>query len=1069
MKKIKNIKLMLLGLLAMGSMNAFGQAKFYAYDNLVYQVADGSDEATFMGLNAVVTSPSDDAVNDPSKISVPNEIKPRDTEGNIKTFKVTAIGTNWATAQTGLGSFGTQAITSALKTLAFAEKVKLTKAQVNDIFSSSFAANQLESITIGDARNVDKIGDGATVSFVNYIKTVNIAGITNDVDGDVEIAAKLFSGAAKLTSVSLPTKSPVIIGEDAFRGATTLKSFSFTGVKAIGASAFKSTALETVSIPSTVESIGAEAFDGSLTGATIKTLTIAAGDKLTTIPAAFAGQSVIETITISGKATTIAANAFADAKAVKKIDLTGAAELVTITSAFPASGYTALEEAYFAGTRIKGGLFSLKDITTLQKYSFPTTLEGALPTFEGCTSLIQLSPIPAGVTSIPAKGFYNVKKLGAIDLTGATALSSIGVSSFQNCAKLESIDFSATKIGAIPEKAFAMEYDVQTVETKDYTLYPNGKWYKFNTALTKVKLPDVTDLKKADGTDMYATFSIGKQAFLGTAKLAEVVNLGQKKITFGGIAAFFFSGIKSVDFTKAVIKNASGAYTSLTSIPTSTFSGAIALESVTLPEGISEIGDNAFLYCKSLTELKDNGLANLHSIGKQAFRKTALPKVDLTGATGQDEDGAYFFTEITKGAFADNAKLAEVKLPAQIKTIASGAFSYATSLASINLNETSITTLNNIFTYDLDAASGKENVNADEISLDELTSLVLIKSDEALPAIEKIADYALQFTGLEKVVIPSEVTDMGVGAFRACLNLAELEWKNVDPKVTTLPDETFRGDVKLAKVTFLALAKTSELTPIKDKEVFYMCDKDLLKVILTPDHFNVTDASGYGNGNRQYSTLDVEGNVQFAFNEKSGKANDGYYYATYYNQVNASWFDATKFDVFSAVVEGNKVVLKPATADGGYYKVSKYNGSNAKSAVCVVRSTDPKAVPELKSNDGSEYVSTFSNSQLQVSDGSAKGSKLSYIFKLSNVKGVVAFYRVTSGTFAEGKVYIDAEVAPARLAIVVEGEGEITGIENILGDEAAEDNAPVYNMQGVRVNAAQKGLYIKNGKKFIVK
>lgn len=271
MKKIKNIKLMLLGLLAMGSMNAFGQAKFYAYDNLVYQVADGSDEATFMGLNAVAAAIGDDEVNDPSKISVPNEIKPRDTEGNIKTFKVTAIWTNWATAKTGLGTFNTQSITNALKTLAFAEKVKLTKAQVNDIFSNTFAADQLESITIGDARNVDKIGDGTNpVSFVDYIKTVNIAGITNDVDGDVEIAAKLFNGAAKLTSVSLPTKSPVIIGEDAFRGATALKSFSFTGVKAIGASAFKSTALGTVSIPSTVESIGADAFDGSLTTATIK-------------------------------------------------------------------------------------------------------------------------------------------------------------------------------------------------------------------------------------------------------------------------------------------------------------------------------------------------------------------------------------------------------------------------------------------------------------------------------------------------------------------------------------------------------------------------------------------------------------------------------------------------------------------------------------------------------------------------------------------------------------------------------------------------------------------------------
>ena len=47
--------------------------------------------------------------------------------------------------------------------------------------------------------------------------------------------------------------------------------------------------------------------------------------------------------------------------------------------------------------------------------------------------------------------------------------------------------------------------------------------------------------------------------------------------------------------------------------------------------------------------------------------------------------------------------------------------------------------------------------------------------------------------------------------------------------------------------------------------------------------------------------------------------------------------------------------------------------------------------------------------------------------------------------------------------------GSDTGIEAIQTVKAAE-NAPIYNLNGVRVaNAAQKGIYIQNGKKFVVK
>jgi len=63
---------------------------------------------------------------------------------------------------------------------------------------------------------------------------------------------------------------------------------------------------------------------------------------------------------------------------------------------------------------------------------------------------------------------------------------------------------------------------------------------------------------------------------------------------------------------------------------------------------------------------------------------------------------------------------------------------------------------------------------------------------------------------------------------------------------------------------------------------------------------------------------------------------------------------------------------------------------------------------------------------------------------------------------------LDTAIHSARV-FTYKGFTPATGIEAIQTVKAAE-NAPIYNLNGVRVaNAAQKGIYIQNGKKFVVK
>ncbi|MBQ3752581.1 MAG: hypothetical protein II864_03425, partial [Prevotella sp.] len=93
------------------------------------------------------------------------------------------------------------------------------------------------------------------------------------------------------------------------------------------------------------------------------------------------------------------------------------------------------------------------------------------------------------------------------------------------------------------------------------------------------------------------------------------------------------------------------------------------------------------------------------------------------------------------------------------------------------------------------------------------------------------------------------------------------------------------------------------------------------------------------------------------------------------------------------------------------------------------------------------------------------GAALSGKYILAESNGEVSFFPAgSSATLAAGKAYLEVEV-PAGARIILPGS-EATGINAV---EAAQAEAPVYNLQGQRVMKAAKGVNIKGGKKFIVR
>ena len=107
----------------------------------------------------------------------------------------------------------------------------------------------------------------------------------------------------------------------------------------------------------------------------------------------------------------------------------------------------------------------------------------------------------------------------------------------------------------------------------------------------------------------------------------------------------------------------------------------------------------------------------------------------------------------------------------------------------------------------------------------------------------------------------------------------------------------------------------------------------------------------------------------------------------------------------------------------------------------------------------------------QVTEGTVTASASGanhYVFGYTSATDY-GFYNLTSDTTVPaGKAYLElatALAAGAKMNIIF--SSETTGITNVEGKNI-EDNA-VYNLSGMRVTKLTKGIYIKNGHKFIVK
>ena len=391
--------------------------------------------------------------------------------------------------------------------------------------------------------------------------------------------------------------------------------------------------LTSITFPSTIKSIGEEAFYGlsGLTELTIPATIESIGD------GAFK-YSGVKKLTI------------ADSEKPLKMGKGGTGN----ESMFSFQKVSGLEEIYIGRPiEITSGDKDLFYSCNIKKVTLGNAVtEITDGWFSGCTLLQQFTATDK-LKRIGSRCFKNCKALA--DFT-ADGLEEIGNEAFTQCEKLSKITLSP-KLTTIGEDAFYGTSSL-TELTIPASVTEIGNSAFVYSGLKKLTFADGDNILNMGGKGSESMFSYKKVESL------EEVYIGRNIKLTSGDGDLFYShrGLKRVTFGDAC-----------TEVPDGWFSQCTGLEKANLGRNITRIGKRAFKNCEQLISCL--GYNKIISIDDEAFVSCKLITYwDLS---------KWSVETIGKDAFYGNAALTTLILPATLKSIVDNAFYSCTALKSI--------------------------------------------------------------------------------------------------------------------------------------------------------------------------------------------------------------------------------------------------------------------------------------------------------------------------------------------------------------------------------------------------
>lgn len=596
-------------------------------------------------------------------------------------------------------------------------------------------------------------------------------------------------------------------------------------------------------------------------------------------------------------------------------------------------------------------------------------------------------------------------------------------------------------------------------------------------AFADVKQDGVVYDKMSDGKCFVVNFDEATMSGDGIVTIAATVNINGENCTVTGILG---SGDYPDYSNGKTGEDNRGAFANCKKITVLRFADN---------SDFTKIGDHAFKNCSNLKTI-ENIPSTLNDIDKWCFEGTALESVDLSNTN---------VTIMQDGVFLNNTSLTSIKLPNKLENFWDQAFQGCTALNNIVMPSTVVGIYNNVF----EGCTSLSNVTFND-SYTTLGHHVFKNCPLAAVTFPKtlgsIGEWAFEGTKLETVDLSNtQITRLPKGCFYNCQQLSDVKlpialtdigecafyksaiasitfpsslqkidaWAFQNTKLTNvvIPTKTGHiGDGAFSDNAKLTTVVVNGLECYLAVSAFAKCDK-LKDVYITS---NVEpDAGRYGYPFDNNPTVHVVPNFLITF-KGLNTCNTENFDSNFSITLGKEWTTLTSaYNLDFSSVEG----LTAYTA--------KYNKDNDAVALTPVKKVQAHTGLILKGVANTTYtlpilasdadgLDAVTDNQLQDCVDAIWSTGRDNDYFLSNGKFVKS---KNNGWALPGKSYLyingglgNGSNKPLRVYV----DNTATAIDGITNNPVVKDEA-YYNLQGVKVQRPQHGVFIHNGKKVVLK
>lgn len=599
------------------------------------------------------------------------------------------------------------------------------------------------------------------------------------------VAQGAFKGNGLIMSVNLP-EGTTVIEEDAFRDCINLQEVKFPAtLTSIGKYAFLNCSyLSTLSLPAKVNTLGIGAFQNC---SDLESFNFNEAN-ITAIPDAFfEGCGRLQEVVIPSSVTKIGANAFMESGVVK----------VGATNAVTTVGDHAFENSQLAQ-------FDFNNITQIGMGAFKNTK-------------LKAAEFGSMFKTLGAEAFAYCSKLAKVVVP--YGLQSISKSAFEGCASLTTFDFPSS-ITEIWDNAFYNSGLVNVELGNNVTQLGSNAFV--TESLTSITLGSgITSLDKMPlYTEGLLRINNSTPPTLGNDRLGctptVVIVPKGSGTTYLSNSRWKQYNIIEEDDQVTVYLSAPGALTSDLRILQKLAAQVTSLKIVTRPEN-GTLNETDWRSIKSnmtalikldISQADVNAIPDECFMGKKIITEIVLPQNLLT---------------IGNKAFEGCTLLSSLSLPSSVTSIGIRAFAECNSLAGkidipSNCNFMGEEAFTNCFALEQMSFNNSAINEIKKATFENCHSLDVVSLPEGL---KYVGERAFAESGITEISIPSTLQEIGEGAFEGCFYLSSV----------TLPNSVREiGARAFAKSGLVGINLPSGISTLND-ETFDSCD-DLLCVNL---------------------------------------------------------------------------------------------------------------------------------------------------------------------------------------------------------------------------------------------